>query len=128
MDVVGWRLDDVVNLIRGKKDTTVRLEIVPADQGQDGKHEMITLVRQKVAIEEQAAKKKVIDINDGGVDRKIGVIELPMFYSDFGARSRRRQGFQERYPRRRQTAWRTEDRRRAGRRHRPAQQRRRFAV
>ena len=87
VDVVGWRLDDVVNLIRGKKDTTVRLEIVPADQGQDGKHEIITLVRQKVAIEEQAAKKKVIEITDGGVTRKIGVIELPMFYSDFGARS-----------------------------------------
>jgi carboxyl-terminal processing protease len=87
VDVVGWRLDDVVNLIRGKKDTTVRLEIVPADQGQDGKHEIISLVRQKVAIEEQAAKKKVIDITDGGVSRKIGVIELPMFYSDFGARS-----------------------------------------
>ncbi|GGA10860.1 carboxy terminal-processing peptidase [Dyella caseinilytica] len=86
-DVVGWRLDDVVNLIRGKKDTTVRLEIVPADQGQDGKHEMITLVRQKVTIEEQAAKKKVVEITDGGVTRKIGVIELPMFYSDFGARS-----------------------------------------
>lgn len=87
VDVVGWRLDDVVNLIRGKKDTTVRLEIVPADQGQDGKHEMITLVRQKVAIEEQSAKKKVIEITDGGVTRKVGVIELPMFYSDFGARA-----------------------------------------
>ncbi|MBE1159117.1 carboxy terminal-processing peptidase [Dyella acidiphila] len=86
-DVVGWRLDDVVNLIRGKKDTTVRLEIVPADQGEDGKHEIITLVRQKVAIEEQSAKKKVITITDAGVTRKIGVIELPMFYSDFGARS-----------------------------------------
>lgn len=87
VDVVGWRLDDVVNLIRGKKDTTVRLEIAPADQGADGKHEVITLVRQKIAIEEQSAKKKVIDINDGGVTRKIGVIELPMFYSDFGARA-----------------------------------------
>lgn len=86
-DVVGWRIDDVVNLIRGKKDTTVRLEIVPADQGTDGKHEMITLVRKKVTIEEQAAKKKVIEITDAGVTRKIGVIELPMFYSDFGARS-----------------------------------------
>jgi carboxyl-terminal processing protease len=87
VDVVGWRLDDVVNLIRGKKDTTVRLEIAPVDQGPDGKHEIITLVRQKIAIEEQAAKKKIIDINEGGVDRKIGVIELPIFYSDFGARS-----------------------------------------
>jgi carboxyl-terminal processing protease len=87
VDVVGWRLDDVVNLIRGKKDTTVRLEIAPADQGPDGKHVIIPLVREKIAIEDQAAKKKVIDIDDNGVDRKIGVIELPMFYSDFGARS-----------------------------------------
>ncbi|HUA78805.1 MAG TPA: carboxy terminal-processing peptidase [Dyella sp.] len=86
-DVVGWRIDDVVNLIRGKKDTTVRLEVVPADQGTDGKHETIALVRKKVTIEEQAAKKKVIQITDAGVTRKIGVIELPMFYSDFGARS-----------------------------------------
>jgi carboxyl-terminal processing protease len=86
-DVVGWRIDDVVNLIRGKKDTTVRLEIVPGDQGSDGKHEMVTMVRKKVTIEEQAAKKKVIQITDNGVTRKIGVIELPMFYSDFGARS-----------------------------------------
>ncbi|HEY8585097.1 MAG TPA: carboxy terminal-processing peptidase [Rhodanobacter sp.] len=87
VDVIGWRLDDVVNLIRGKKDTVVRLEILPADTGLDGKHEVVSLVRKKVSIEEQAAKKKVIDIHDGGVTRKIGVIELPTFYSDFGARS-----------------------------------------
>ncbi|WP_266170566.1 carboxy terminal-processing peptidase [Dyella subtropica] len=86
VDVIGWRLDDVVNRIRGKKDTTVRLEIVPADAGLDGKHEVISLVRQKVSIEEQAAKKKILDIKDGNVSRKIGVIELPTFYSDFGAR------------------------------------------
>ncbi|MES2313462.1 MAG: carboxy terminal-processing peptidase [Pseudomonadota bacterium] len=86
-DVIGWRLDDVVNRIRGKKDTTVRLEILPADAGLDGKHEIVTLVRKKVSIEDSAAKKKVIDIKDGDVTRKIGVIELPSFYSDFGARS-----------------------------------------
>ena len=86
VDVIGWRLDDVVNKIRGKKDTTVRLEIVPADAGLDGKHELVTLVRKKVSIEEQAAKKKIIDIKDGQVSRKIGVIDLPTFYSDFGAR------------------------------------------
>ena len=85
-DVIGWRVDDVVKQIRGKKDTTVRLEILPADAGVDGKHELITLVRQKVSIEEQAAKSRVIDIKDGDVTRKIGVIELPTFYSDFGAR------------------------------------------
>ena len=86
-DVVGWRLDDVVNQIRGKKDTTVRLEILPADAGVDGKHEIVTLVRKKVSIEESAAKKKIVDIKDGDVTRKIGVIELPSFYSDFGTRS-----------------------------------------
>jgi carboxyl-terminal processing protease len=87
VDVIGWRLDDVVNRIRGKKDTTVRLEIIPADLGVDGKHEVVSLVRKKVSIEEQAAKKKIIDIKDGDATRKIGVIELPTFYSDFGARS-----------------------------------------
>ena len=87
VDVIGWRLDDVVNLIRGKKDTTVRLEILPADAGLDGKHEVVALVRKKVSIEESAAKKKIVDIKDGNVTRKIGVIELPTFYADFGARS-----------------------------------------
>lgn len=86
VDVVGWRQDDVVKLIRGKKDTTVRIEILPADAGVDGKHEIVTLVRKKVTMEEQAAKSKVIDVKDGDVTRKIGVIELPTFYQDFGAR------------------------------------------
>ncbi|GAA0910889.1 carboxy terminal-processing peptidase [Luteibacter anthropi] len=86
VDVVGWRQDDVIKLIRGKKDTTVRLEILPADAGVDGKHEIVTLVRKKVTMEEQAAKSKVIDVKDGDVTRKIGVIELPTFYQDFGAR------------------------------------------
>ncbi len=87
VDVIGWRLDDVVNRIRGKKDTVVRLEVLPSDSGLDGKHQIVTLVRKKVSIEEQAAKKKIIDIKDGDVSRKIGVIDLPTFYSDFGARS-----------------------------------------
>jgi carboxyl-terminal processing protease len=87
VDVVGWRIDDVTNLIRGKKGTTVRLEVLPADAGQDGKHELVTLVRDKISLEDAAASKKVIDIKDGDVIRKIGVIELPSFYSDFGARS-----------------------------------------
>src|SRR5690242_19036291 len=88
VDVIGWRLDDVVNKIRGKKDTTVRIEVLPADAGPDGKHELVTLVRKKVVVEEQAAKSKVIDIKDGGVTRKIGVIDLPTFYADFAARAK----------------------------------------
>ena len=87
VDVIGWRLDDVVNQIRGKKDTTLRLEILPADAGLDGKHEIVTLVRKKVSLEDSAASKKIIEIKDGDAVRKIGVIELPSFYSDFGARN-----------------------------------------
>ncbi len=87
-DVVGWRLDDVVDLIRGQKDTTVRLEVLPADSGPDGKHQNIALVRKKVSIEEQAAKSSVIDIKNGATAHKIGVISLPTFYEDFDARRR----------------------------------------
>ncbi|MEO7052305.1 MAG: carboxy terminal-processing peptidase [Rhodanobacter sp.] len=87
VDVVGWRIDDVTALIRGKKGTVVRLETLPADAGPDGKHELITLVRDKISLEDAAASKKVIEIKDGDVVHKVGVIDLPSFYSDFGARS-----------------------------------------
>ena len=87
-DVVGWRLDDVVDQIRGQKDTTVRLEVLPADAGPDGKHQTIALVRKKVSIEEQAAKSSVIDVKNGTTAHKIGVISLPTFYEDFDARRR----------------------------------------
>ena len=88
VDVVGWRLDDVVALIRGKKDTTVRLEIIPGDAGPDAKHELISIVRKKVTIEEQAAKKSIITVRDQGHAWRIGVISLPAFYEDFAARRR----------------------------------------
>jgi carboxyl-terminal processing protease len=87
-DVIGWRLDDVVDLIRGQKDTTVRLEVLPVDAGPDGKHELVALVRKKVSIEEQAAKSSVIDVHSGDVPHHIGVISLPTFYEDFDARRR----------------------------------------
>ena len=87
-DVIGWRLDDVVDLIRGAKDTTVRLEVLPVDAGPDGKHQLIALVRKKVAIEEQAAKSSIIDVKNGDVTQHIGVISLPTFYEDFEARRR----------------------------------------
>jgi carboxyl-terminal processing protease len=83
-DVVGWRIDDVVDLIRGKKGTQVRLEVLPADAGVDGKHQLVTLTRDKIKLEEQAASKSIIDV--GG--KKIGVITLPGFYLDFEAARR----------------------------------------
>lgn len=88
VDVVGWRLDDVVDKIRGAKDTVVRLEILPADAGPDGKHFTLALTRKKVSIEEQAAKKSIIEVKAGDHVRHIGVISLPTFYQDFDARRR----------------------------------------
>lgn len=85
LDVVGWRLNDVVDKIRGKKDTLVRLEILPAETGLDGAHQTVDMVRKKVSLVESAAKKSTIEVDDGGVMRKIGVIDLPSFYRDFAA-------------------------------------------
>jgi HK97 family phage portal protein len=87
-DVVGWRIDDVVALIRGPKDSTVRLDIVPAEMSADAQPERIALVRQRVRLEEQAAKRSIIEIGEGEQARRIGVITLPTFYQDFEARRR----------------------------------------
>lgn len=85
VDVVGWRLDDVVQLIRGKKGTLVRLEIIPADSDPNLPAKEIEIVRDKVKLEDQAAKSEIIMINNDGVDYKIGVIDIPGFYIDFEA-------------------------------------------
>ncbi|MDZ4813934.1 MAG: carboxy terminal-processing peptidase [Pseudomonadota bacterium] len=110
-DVVGWKVDDVVEQIRGKKGTTLRIDVLPADAGADGKIERIVMVREKVKLEDQAAKSSLIEIGDprprsavkapaadskatqpravseGPPRHRIGVIALPTFYHDFeGAR------------------------------------------
>src|SRR5471032_2367254 len=86
VDVLGWRIDDVVEKIRGAKDSTVRLDILPADAGPDGKHVLVSLVRKKISMEEQSAKKSILEVKDGAFKRRIGVISLPTFYQDFEAR------------------------------------------
>ena len=83
-DVVGWRITDVVQLIRGPKETTVRLQILRATDGVLAKPEEIILVRDKVKLEEQAAKSKVIEINNNDIPYRIGIITIPKFYTDFG--------------------------------------------
>ncbi|QYF93333.1 carboxy terminal-processing peptidase [Massilia sp. PAMC28688] len=88
VDVLGWRIDDVVQLIRGAKDSVVRLDILPADAGPDGKHNTVSLVRKKISMEEQAAKKSIIEVPNGNGKRRVGVISLPTFYQDFEARRR----------------------------------------
>jgi carboxyl-terminal processing protease len=85
-EVLGWRIDDVVQHIRGAKDSVVRLDVLPADAGTDGKHITVSLVRKKISMEEQSAKKSIIEVKDGGVKRRVGVISLPTFYQDFDAR------------------------------------------
>lgn len=85
-EVVGTRLDEIVQMIRGTKDSVVRLDILPADAGPDGTHRLISLKRDKISLEKQAAKKAILSIKDGDATRKIGVITLPAFYEDFEAR------------------------------------------
>ena len=84
-EIMGWRIDDAVALIRGTEDTVVRLDILPAEAGTDGKHKLISLVRKKIKLENQAAKKSIIEVKDAGITRRIGVITLPEFYQDFTA-------------------------------------------
>jgi carboxyl-terminal processing protease len=82
-DVIGWRVDDVVELIRGPKGTTVALDVIPADAPEDSKPVHVAIVRDTVQLEEQAAKKSVKTLGEGAQARKIGVIHLPTFYHDF---------------------------------------------
>ncbi len=88
VDIVGWRVDDVVQLIRGKKGTIVRLQIIHADAAPDDPPEEITLIRDKIKLEDKAAKKKVIEITRNGKPHKIGVIIVPEFYTNFGRGNR----------------------------------------
>lgn len=82
-DVIGWRLDEVVALIRGPKDSIVKLRIIPGNKGTDATPEDISIVRNKIKLEEQAAQKNIITINDNTV--KVGIITVPTFYMDFNA-------------------------------------------
>jgi carboxyl-terminal processing protease len=87
VDVIGWRLDDVVQLIRGEADTVVRLQIMPAGELPGGEEKILSLTRNQVKLEEQAAKSEVITVPRDGRDWKIGVIEVPSFYRDYRALS-----------------------------------------
>ena len=86
VDVIGWRLDEVVKLIRGPKGSKVRLEIIPASNApNDQTSRVVTLTREAVKLEEQAAKKSVLQLEHDGRDYKLGIIEIPAFYLDFKA-------------------------------------------
>ncbi len=87
-DVIGWRLDEVVELIRGPKDSTVRLQVIPAAAKSTDVRKTITIVRNKVKLEEQSAHKQILEVPNGEETLKIGVIDIPAFYIDFDAMRR----------------------------------------
>lgn len=87
-DVLGWRIDDVVSKIRGDKGTVVRLEILPAS-ATDGQTKIVSIIRDKIKLEEQSAKGSVQTYGK----TKVGVIDLPSFYFDYDAYSKGEKDF-----------------------------------
>ncbi len=85
IDVVGWRLDDVVDLIRGPKGSVVRLEILPANTADIHQTKIVRIERNTVKLEEQAASSEIIEIQHGIKNYRLGIIEIPAFYADFEA-------------------------------------------
>lgn len=88
IDIVGWRLADVVDLIRGPKGSVVRLEILPADESLGGSRREIRLVRDRVKLDGRAAHSRIIDIPTPDGPHRIAVIRIPAFYSNLEARAR----------------------------------------
>jgi carboxyl-terminal processing protease len=86
VDVIGWRLDEVVDLIRGDKGSTVRLDVI-SGSGQTETHKTISIVRDEVKLEDRAAQSEVIEIKRPEKTYKMGVIDIPAFYADFEAKN-----------------------------------------
>ncbi len=84
-DVVGWRIDEVVQLIRGKAGTKVELEIIPGKTEDFSERKFVTITREEVKLEEQAAKSRVIEVQRNMQTIKVGIVDLPTFYIDFKA-------------------------------------------
>ena len=88
VDVIGWELDEVVKLIRGPKNTDVTLQILPTGSNPDGNPYLLTLERDEVELEQQAASSYIETINNAQGTYSIGIIKVPSFYQDFAARRR----------------------------------------
>ncbi|GAA0212278.1 carboxy terminal-processing peptidase [Kangiella japonica] len=88
VDVIGWRNDDVVDLIRGEAGTVVRLQIIPYTDAGDGMPKIVRIVREEIKLEDQAAKSNTIEVEQDGEKLNLGIIELPSFYSEAAARNK----------------------------------------
>ena len=84
-DVTGWRIDEVVQKVRGEPQTFVTLEIIPGDAEDNSVRKIVEIEREIVELEERAAKSKIYSLNKNGSEYKIGIIDLPSFYLDFEA-------------------------------------------
>lgn len=82
VDVIGWRLDDVVDLIKGPKGSTVRLQVVGGNEIGTSQPQIVTIVRDKIRLEDRAAKSEIFEPQLSELDQKIGVIKIPGFYNN----------------------------------------------
>ena len=87
-DIIGWRLDEVIDKIRGPRGTVVRLKVLQPDETELNNAIIIAITRGRIELEQQTAKKKLLEIDIDGKQCRIGIITLPSFYLDFGGRSR----------------------------------------
>ena len=93
VNTMNWQVDEVVKLIKGPKGTVVRLQVISPNALASAPPKEVRLVREKIKLEEQRAKKEVIEVTDNGKAFKIGVINVPMFYRDFEGARKREEGF-----------------------------------
>jgi carboxyl-terminal processing protease len=93
VDVIGWFTDDAVKLIRGTKGTVVRLKLLPASGVTGSPTSEVRLVREKIKMEEQKAKKEMLLLMRDGKPYKLGLITIPMFYRDFEGARKKEQDF-----------------------------------
>jgi len=89
VDVVGWRVDEVVDLIRGKSGSSLDIEFIPSDSEDNSNRKVVNLVREEIKLEDRAAKSSIHSINILDQEYKIGIIDLPTFYIDFEAYRKR---------------------------------------
>jgi carboxyl-terminal processing protease len=85
IDVIGWRVDEVVDLIRGKSGTSLDIEFIPYDSEDNSNRKIVNLIREEIKLEDRAAKSTIHSINILNEEYKIGIIDLPNFYIDFDA-------------------------------------------
>jgi carboxyl-terminal processing protease len=93
VDVVGWRVEDAADLARGAKGSLVRLEVLPVSAGPEDRHKVVILARNKIDFEEEAARKSILQVQDGAATRHVGVITLPSFYQDIDAKKQGKKNF-----------------------------------